>query len=132
MTRSMSLIAVCAILATTPAIASAQKSAAVEFSLVVLDGVKLPYVPGLLDSLERRHYAIDSTSTPHRARIRTGAYTPSGDILMPLMSDIATMDLLRPAPAIAQYGNAAAMGAIVLTTKSATTVGTRVRGSSRR
>lgn len=132
MTRSTSLIAVCALLGTMTAAASAQKTAAQEFSLVVVDGVKLPYVPGLLDSLERRHYTIDSTTTPHRARIRTGSYTPSGDIVVPQMADVASMDILRPARAIALYGDGAANGAIVLTTKTPSVVGIRIRGSSRR
>lgn len=98
--------------------AAAQTTAAVEFSLVVVDGVKLPYVPGLLDSLSQRRHVVDSTTTPHRARVTTGTYTPTGDILVPLLADVAWMDMVSPARAIALYGDAAAMGAIVVTTKS--------------
>ena len=104
-------------------VASAQKTpvnAPADAPLVIVDGARLPRLAGILDSMKLGHYTVDSSVTPHRARITAAGVVPGGQIFFPMYDNIENIEIIKGANAALQYGEEAAAGVIIVNTKKRT------------
>ena len=101
-------------------VASAQKTlvnAPTDSPLVIVDGARLPRLAGILDSMKLGHYTVDSSVTPHRARITATGVVPGGLIFFPMLDNIEAIEIIKGPSAALQYGDEAASGVIIVKTK---------------
>ena len=113
----MATVALCCLVASVASAQNPLASVAADRPLVIVDGARLPRLTGILDSIKLGHYTVDSSVTPHRARVSAVGVVPGGLIFFPMADNIDNIEIIKGASAALQYGEEAAAGVIIIRTK---------------
>ena len=84
--------------------------------MLIIDGERLPSVHGLLDSLRLGRFTVDSSVVPMRRRIAV-ENALGGAVFFPIDDNIQEIEVVKGPRAALFYGDSAANGVIIVTSK---------------